>query len=370
MTHLKHCSSLVLLVTLTVFLFKPSILLQAQDGTNPPPQPGVVPDLTGLNPAQAAAQLNRNSLVLGNVFTVNWTATSPIPPNLIGPGGQSVTPGQVLSLGTPVDIAISRVPNAALIYDDNDITLVNYAGVPLDISNVSFSNLDGASIASFAGNRWGPSLRENRCMQLWSVGRNGPKAVDGCQFIQGWLTTTNPTEHFWTGSNGATQFQVVQNNLLMGVCVIAAQRCDFYLEVAGTPSDEVNYIYLAYTTDRLIIMNNSSDQWMPLAGTILFNNVVAQPGVPVAIGDPAFYGNPVVYGRIDRLAPGQCLYLTNGAPGDPSPPQLCDVLTRLDLAPNTIFWAAAFEIDGVTRDRNGICPAATPGRLTICAMPR
>jgi hypothetical protein len=370
MIYLKQLVSFVVLAIIVAVLNYSTPTL-AQDGAPPPsPQPGLVPDLTGLNAPQAAALLNRNSLILGAVFTVSWQPTSSTPPNLIGLGGQSIAPGQIIPLGTAVDIAISRAPNTVLLYDDNDITLINYAGVPLDIGNVTFSSLDGATPTSFAAGRWGPTLREGRCMQLWSVGRNGPKAVEGCEVVQGWLTTTNMAEHFWTGSNGAVQFQVIQNGASVGVCVISAQKCDFYLEAAGGASDEVSYIYLAYTTDRLIIMNNSSNQWMPLAGTIILNNVVAQPGIPLAIGDPVVFGNPVVYGQIDRLAPNQCLYLTNGAPFDPSTPQPCDVLVRLDLAPHTIFWTAPFEIDAVTRDKNGTCPAATPGRLTICAMPR
>lgn len=370
MTHSQKWLTLTMLVLSLVLPGKITIAQEGGTPTSTPPQPGIVPDLTGLSVPEAATRLNRNSLLLGQTFTVGWAPDSPIPPNLIGLGGQSIAPGQSVALGTPVDVAISRAPNAALIYDDNDITLVNRSGVQLDITSLVFSSIDGTGQATFAATRWSTYLRENQCWQLWTVGRNGPKAVDGCGFIQGYLSTTNPVEHFWTGSNGATQFQVIQNGLPVTVCNITAGQCEFYLQLSNGLGDETSYVYLAYTNDRLIIMNNTANQWMPLTGLVLYNNFVAQPGIPTAIGDPALFGNPVVYGQIDRLAPGQCLYFTNGSPADPNPPQPCDVIARLDLTASNIFWGAAFDIDGVTRERNSTCPAGAAGQLIICAMPR
>lgn len=361
---IKRITVLLLIISIGTF---GNVL--AQDGSDSP-QPGLVPDLTGLSAPQAAAKLNRNSLTLGNVYTVIWKADSTTPPDVINIGGQSIPPGQTVEVGTAIDVAIARAPTAQLIYDDNDITLVNLAGVQLDLTNVVFASLDGTASTAFSASRWSPYLRENQCLQLWSVGRNGPKALDACQFIQGWLSTIDPTEHFWTGANGTTQFQVMQNGVSIGICPIVAGQCEIPLQITDAPTDETDYVYFAYTPDRLIVMNNAPTQWMPLGGLIIYNNFVAQPGVPFAIGDPALFGNPSIYGYINRLAPGQCLYFTNGAPFDPNTPQPCDVLARLDLTPSTIFWGAAFDINGVTVETSHTCPAATEGRLIICAMPR
>lgn len=347
-----------------IFLFMSLLLMAGVTAA----QDTIVPDLTGLSVPAAAALLNRNGLALGAENNIGWTAESGLAENRIN--GQSVPAGTSAQTGAAVDVTVLRSPNVILIYDENDFTLVNQTGGELNLAGLTFSALDGNS-ASFAATRWSGSLRPGQCTQVWSVGRNGPKGLDECESIQNWLVTTNPGEHFWTG--GATQFSVAQNGVQRVICPVANPgRCEFYVSSSATGGDSTPFVYFAYTVDRLAVINTATDQWMGLAGFSVFNfnPAVSVQGAGVALGDPTLYVpvNPVA--SVGRLAPGQCVLFTNSSPEQETPPQPCDVIAVLNINPSLIFWAAAFELDSQSDGQRRSCPAATPGRLTLCVMPR
>jgi len=325
-----------------------------------------VPDVIGLNVPQAAALLNNNGLRLGGENNQGWTAESGMPENSIT--GQSVPAGQSLAFGTAVDVDVLRSPNALLIYDDNDLTLVNNTGGELNLSGITFAAVDGGG-AQMAATRWAGFLRVGQCVQVWSVGRNGPKGLDECSTIQNWLVTTNAGEHFWTGAGGTTQFTVLQNGVPRATCPVTNPgRCEFYLSGAGAGGDTTEYVYFAYTPDRMAIINQSTDKWMALEGFYMVNRLAN--GAPVFPGDPTLYTRfPPDVETVSRLAPGQCILYTNQTPTSEDPPQPCDVIARLDIGPSVIFWGADFGVassDGQERT----CPLPQPERLTICVMPR
>lgn len=347
-------------LSILILLFAFSHVLHAQDAVP-------VPDLTGLSVPEAAAALNRIGLALGVETGAAWTAESGLEQNRIQ--AQSIPAGQTAAPAAAVDITVLRSPNVILIYDDNDLTLVNKTGAPLDLAGLFFNTLDGAS-AGMAAARWAPSLRDQQCTQVWSIGRNGPKGLDECSTVQNWLVTTSGGEHFWTGAGGTTRFAVTQNGIQRMVCPVANPgRCEFYLS-GGSGGETTEYVYFAYTSERLAVINQSADRWMVLAGFTVYNNFVPQTGLPVTLADPSLYGgnvNPVA--RLGQLAPGQCILFTNSAPDSATPPQPCDIIARLDISPQLIFWGAAFDMDSQSGRRHS-CPAATAGRLTICVMPR
>jgi hypothetical protein len=326
-----------------------------------------VPDLTGLSVPAAAAALNQLGLPLGAENNQGWTAESGLPQNSIG--AQSIPAGGTVAAGTAIDVTVLRSTNTLLIYDDNDLTLVNRTGGELDLAGLTFTTLDG-NPAQLAGSRWSGGLRQDQCVQVWSVGRNGPKGLDECSAIQNWLVTNNPGEHFWTGGGGTTQFAVLQNGVQRATCPIANPgRCEFYL-AAGAGADATPFVYFAYTPDRLAIINTSSDQWMVLAGFTVVNYFASPGGAGVPIGDPTLYTkNPPDIETVQRLAPGQCILYTDSAIAVDSPPQPCDVIARLDIGSSVIFWGADFGLRGSDGQERS-CPIATPDRLTICVMPR
>jgi hypothetical protein len=328
-----------------------------------------VPDVTGMTAPVAAATLNRAGIGIGQEISEAWTADSGLPQNAVGV--QSIAAGTQVAAGSTIDVTVLRSANAQLIYDDNDLTLVNQTGSDIDLSGIHFRALDGSG-ASFAASRWGRTLRESRCAQIWSISRNGPKGLDECDFIEHWLTTTNGGEHFWTGAGGVSQFVLSQNGVDRITCPITNPgRCAFFLSGGSTAADVTQHVYFAYTEDRLAIINNSADQWMPLNGLFVRNNYAPNRGAPVNVWDETIYGrnlSPVA--SVRQLAPGQCIFFTNSSPDATEPPQPCDVVASLAIGPSVIFWGADFPVESVTDDEPHVCPVATPGRLTLCIMPR
>lgn len=349
-------------VCVIVLLFAVPLSVLAQETTT-------VPDVTGLTVPVAAATLNAVGIGIGQEISEQWTEASGLPQNAVG--AQSVAPGTQVESGTKIDLTVLRSPNAQLIYDDNDLTLVNQTGGTIELSSIIFRALDGNQ-ASFAASQWGGTLRENRCAQIWSVNRNGAKGLDECDYIEHWRTTTNGNEHFWTGAGGTTRFALLYNGVERVTCQVANPgRCAFYLPASGTAGDVTQHVYFAYTQDRLAVINNTKDKWMPLADLIVRNNFVPPFGAEVGIANPSLFGsnvNPVA--NLAQLAPGQCIFFTNSSPEVDSPPQPCDVVARLDIGASVIFWGADFPVESVTDDQPHTCPVATPGRLTLCIMPR
>lgn len=333
-----------------------------------------VPDLTGLSVPAAAARLNQNGLALGSQLGTLWTEDSGQAVNTVT--AQSVPPGEIAARGSAIDVTVLRTPNVLLEYDAEMFTLINQADEPLSLSGLTFSAVEGARQASYEATRWGSSVDPGgRCVQLWAVGRTGPVRPDTCTGVQRWLTTNNPAAHFWT--NGIARFGVVQNGIERAVCDGVLQggerkRCALYLPGGGSAREVTPYIYLAYTTDRLVVHNQSVDQWMPLAQTQIanYNPQLSQPGLTLVVGDSALFGNPETVANIRQIAPGQCLLFTDSSPEATTPPEDCDVIAQLNVDPKLIFWAADFEIISITDGRRHQCPAATAGRLTLCIMPR
>lgn len=347
-----------LLIVLAVMALSLPVLAQ---------EPVTMPDLTGLNLPQAGAALNRLGLRLGTELNVVREPGSTEPLQRII--GQAIPAGTEVEPGTAVDITVLRAANMLLIYDDNDLTLANVSQQNLNIGNLMFNALDGNG-ASFAASRWGDQLRSNQCMQVWSVGRNGPKGLPECRLIQTWRVTTNRAEHFWTGAGGTTQFSVVQGGVERAVCSVAAGRCEFFFPPNPRTGPVTPYIHFAYTTDRLAIINTSEDRWMAVGQVVVENNFAEPRGATVSIGQPSLFGNPDTLGMTYLLAPDQCLLFTNSGPDTDTPPRPCDVVARLDVGPNVIFWGADFPVRGVTDSQPRTCPAARPERITLCIVPR
>ena len=112
-----------------------------------------VPDLTGLNVPQAAAELNRVGLRLGTQEAIAWNADSGLSENTIS--GQSIDPGTETSPGTTIDVTVLRSPNVALQYKDTSLTVINLGSTTISLTNLAFATKVGEP-TSFAGSRWSP----------------------------------------------------------------------------------------------------------------------------------------------------------------------------------------------------------------------
>jgi hypothetical protein len=324
-----------------------------------------VPDLTGLSVPEAAALLNRTGLNLGAEKTVPWTESAGLPKDKIG--AQAIQAGQQVSPGTAVEVTVLRVTNIILLYDYNMLTLVNKTGDKLNIGDVT--------LGAFKGTSWRlTQLDDGQCAQIWAIVQKKPVAVAECAAVQTWIFDTNKALHFWRSTPTSAQFAFTKAGSSYGLCNSAApdsgtMRCDIYWP-GGDEPDAMDYIYFAYTADQLVIRNNSKDEWLPLTGVNVINNLPAVKGYTFPVGDPSAYPSQPAVGSVARLAPNQCIWFTNGDPQITAPPQPCDVMAKLDVDPALIYWASDFGVDGVLDDKPHFCPKATPGKLTICVMPR
>lgn len=337
--------------------------------------PASIPDLIGMNIAQATAALNRVGMKLGNQLSEPWTELAGIPPNTIS--AQAIPVGEAPVAGGSVDVLLVRTPNVRLVYDENDFTLINNTGSELNFNGLAFGVAEGTTPAAFAAARWRGSLPAGGCAQMWSVLRSIPKDVEGCERIGVWLTTNNTAEHFWTGLNSVSRFKVVQEGVERATCPAAPagsapMSCDVFLP-ADLTGDITAYLYFAYTPDRLIIYNQSEAQFMPLSGARLVNRNpnLRPPNQEFNLGDTRLYTllNPVT--NISQLAPGQCILFTNSSaiPATETP-EPCDVIGRFDIDPNLIFWATNFDLISPTSGDSSTCNAASAAQVTVCLAPR
>lgn len=333
--------------------------------------PGVVPNIVGLSLPEAAALLNMNGLELGHETVELWNVNASQPQNRIT--AQSIAAGETIEGGTFVDVTIARSPNMLIIYDNNDLTLVNQSGNLADISSLRFVSTGGTS-ATMAATRWRSSLRPERCHQVWTELRNGFKGLDECRFIQDWFSTLNVGEHFWTATNGVQQFAVMERDVERATCPAAAPDsantptyCQFYLAGASAAEDVTEFIYFAYTTDAIAIINLSTDKWMPTNRTGIFANGGAAE-TPILMGEPTLFPNPDVIGDVSLLAPGQCILWSVNHPEGIAPPQDCNVVAQTNV--QGAFWNGDFQIESALDGQRYTCPAATAGRPTLCIVPQ
>lgn len=361
MRHTSYRASLMIFLMLVSAFLSGS--LSAQD------EVAIVPDVTGLTVPQAAAELNRAGLRLGTQSAQQWTAASVYPAGTIG--AQGTVPGERVPVGMAVDVSVLTTANVRLIYDDNDLTLINNTGGNLDLTQLVFSGTEGTR--RFQASRWRGSIEPGDCTQVWSISRFEPKAVDGCDESTYWLTTNDTTEHFWTQIASSGPFQVVQNGVVLATCEAAPPNsqasplvCEFFITTGTFANPVTDYVVFSYTTDQFLAFNTSPHAWMPLDGTR-----IQIPGLELRVGDPVLFGSPDIVADLRRLAPGQCSMLVRSGVGETAPIENCDLIARAEVAQAAAFWTVPFEILAVTRpDERRSCPAATAGQTTVCVMPR
>jgi hypothetical protein len=319
-----------------------------------------VPDLNSLTVPEAAAALSRAGLRLGPETIIAIDPASGESENIIVE--QLPLAGEEVQLGTAVGVTVTRAINASVIYDDNDLTLLNLTAGLLDLNTIMFSGT-GDTITEFDPSAWAAQLDEGRCGQIWSVARLASKEVAGCSAIL-WMTAANRSQHFWTHTSGATQFSVIQDGVVRATCPVAQagsqdapQRCDIVFDV-NYPDEQIDYVYIAYTIDRLIIHNQTVDRWMSLNETRLRDS----SGRDLDLSSMDVLNESA--GQT-RLAPGECILFA--AQANAQPPEPCRVISQ--ILTDTIYWLESFSVIG--RDEiPRVCEAAEEGALVICVMLR
>lgn len=319
-----------------------------------------VPDLSGLTVPEAAAALSRVGLRLGSEAVIATDPASGDSENTII--DQSPPAGEIAEPGTAVSITVARPINAYVVYDDNDLTLVNATAGLLDLNSIAFAG-DGSAPTEFNPSAWASQLDQGRCGQIWSVARLSSKDIAGCSTII-WMTAANSTQHFWTHTSGTEQFSVIQNGAVRATCPAAQAgtqdaplRCDIVFDMVYQ-DENVSYIYIAYTVDRLILHNQTVDRWMALDDTVLRDS--RGHDIDISALNP-FSGDA----GPARLAPGECILFADGL--DVQPPEPCYVIGN--EIPDEVFWLMPFRVIG-RDDYPRTCEAAEEGSLMICVMLR
>jgi hypothetical protein len=362
MEFLKKMSILLLSVVLVL-----PVVAQAETVT--------VPDVSGQTIPQAAATLNASGLNVGAQIPADNPGDAPANTVI----GQSQPAGSVVAYGTAIDLTIVQPPNARLIYDGNDISLINLTDGAMNISMLAFNTVEG-STASFSASQIAGNLNADDCLQIWAVARNSPKDVTGCGSLL-WRSTTNPAFHFWTQASGAMRFSVQEAGVERAVCEAAPAdsedaplTCEFFLAGGGAGSDSAPFIYMAYTPSAIVFRNPTDDQWLSTMQTTLYNYNpgLSAPGAPLVPGDANLLREEFRrgLGNVGRLAPGQCIAYTLPAADNAPLPEDCAVIAQRALSPEIAFWLADFEVESVTDGQRRTCPAAVEGRLTRCIVPR
>lgn len=342
-------------------------------------QVSLVPDIVGLSLPRATATLNAVGIGVGSVIDLMWSEASGLPLNSVG--AQSALPGDSVPMGTRIDLVVLRQPNITLLYDENGLAVHNHSNTTLALPALAFTGISGNTAAAFAGERWAASLPDERCAYLARPESEAPATIPGCSRIDLRLTTEQPAEQFWTTASGVTNFNVLYQGEERGTCPAAPAgsaflSCPIHLPI-DLDAESTDYLFMAYTTERLIVFNPSQDRFMPLDEITIINNAaggdpaLGANGDRIAIGDASQYvrTNPVA--AISTLAPQQCILFTNSANLDVYDTlQACTLVAQLNIDPNLIFWAAPFSFTSQLDGQQRTCPAATPGRLTLCVMPR
>jgi hypothetical protein len=335
-----------------------------------------VPDLTGLGVPQAASILNLVGLNLGNQAAVDPEAGQET--NKIV--GQSLAPGTSAPRGTMVDVSVVLPPNMHLIYDDNDITIQNLTDGTMTLGGVTFrSTGDGA--ATFDPTQLTNALIPTDCIQIWSVVRNVPKEMPGCDLFI-WLSTRDTSVHFWTQANNIQSFAVLDNGIERIVCPAAPPdsqdsptTCDVYVSGGGSVSDSdfAPFIYLAYNANAIAFINPTLDKWMVTNQTNIVNNNPnsSAPGATLVFGDTTLLSEEfrIGMGDVTRLAPQQCIMFTASGTTVDTPPEPCMAIGQRSLDANTAFWRADFIIQS-SNEEQVTCPEATSDELMVCIAPR
>jgi len=359
-THILSCITL----TLFVLLFSVGVGF-GQDTVT-------VPDVMGLNVPQAVAELNAVGLRFGGQTASPTTADTSIAPGHVT--SQSIEAGIQVEFGASIDLSVLSDTRVRLVYDDNDLTMINEAGVTINLNGLIFTSDSGAQ--RFNAISWQGNLENGDCTQIWTINRREPKRVSGCDSIF-WLTTNNPAEYFWTQTAGLNEFTIAQNGQTLATCPAAPANsqdnpssCIFYVVASEMTSQTTEFIYFTYTQETFAVINTTPDAWMPLTDTPIynFNPQSSNPGNSLRLSDSQMIPNPDIIGDVQRLAPEQCIVFS--ILENPDLPEPCDVIIHQTVDLSLAFWQADFELESpFTTEGRSSCPAASDN-LTRCIMPR
>jgi hypothetical protein len=331
--------------------------------------PITVPDVVGLTVPEAAAVLHRAGLKLGpqtSVYRLDQAHNT-----VIGQTPPADASAEPLS---EVGIEVVIQTNIEIVYDNNDITVINLTGTTLNGGRMRFEAIDSGlpSPPAFSFNEVADlrvSVDDDQCLQFWSISEGMGQPADGCaRGLDGWFASILTERHFWTRASEAATFRFWYGDQPVGDCptmrdLRGKQRCPMRLALDPDEGDTAEYLYFVYSADQLIVKNASARRWMAVDG-VTFGGI--------DLGDFARIPRETFVGSERRLAPGECILLTAASisTGEPIQDDLsveCFVIARGELSDVDLFWRRGFALGDAAS-----CPPppATNAARSICLVPR
>jgi serine/threonine protein kinase len=139
---------------------------------------------------------------------------------------------------TPEPPILDGSENVLMVYDDNEVWVINQSNTPLSLFSVNFKRVSdrGEVTAEFAAEIWGlvaskpiSALPPEGCFGVFVDSFTQPAE---CTSIWGYVqasTNSGLGRQFWRYTNGSNEFQVFQNDKVIQTCMIADGRCEFQL---------------------------------------------------------------------------------------------------------------------------------------------
>ncbi len=131
------------------------------------------------------------------------------------------------------------LPDIRLVYNADNVTLINVSGYNLDLTGLVFEGSSGTMLAE----RWDTEFLSRPlnnfpagdCLQVWGLGSQDVRPQPGeCRFRQVWVSV-NETQQFWVNTE---RFSVSRGGVVLEVCEMWIGACDVSL-YGGTPVDNV-----------------------------------------------------------------------------------------------------------------------------------
>lgn len=315
------------------------------------------PNLIGLTPAQAEAELNLLGLRLDPI--INSVNTGDGELNTIV--SQSPTSDAVATEGDTARVTVLRELNVELIWqtpsqNNRLFTIRSLVDETISLRGLQFiSNLN--TTPSHTSN-FPDSLRPRQCVQAWTFVPNATdfEVLEGCEFVQGdgVIGLPDSADQFWIGESS---FDVVQNGIYRATCEHADGICQIWVSPSVIAEDITPYIYLIYDNQQLIVYNNSDSQWMDLSQIVLAD---LSP-----LSDERNW-DTIIIPDLDRLAPNQCVRFML----DASAESLQDCHEIANVITDNSFWTTSFTVtDTLINTTIKQCPASTDTR-TLCLLQR
>jgi hypothetical protein len=122
-----------------------------------------------------------------------------------------------------------------LIYDDNQVVLINTRNYPINVSRLAFVQRGKTELRLQIASFWytdtpfsSTALPPQFCFQVFRVDRVQPTSLNNCR-VAAWARVAD-SRWFWIAQDSsASSFDVLSGDRVLATCSISARRCEVSL---------------------------------------------------------------------------------------------------------------------------------------------